>query len=268
MAIETKFFEENKIRFLHLGLKAWKQDATWSPVTDELIKEALELILNPDTHPVLVECTSGIHQTGTLVGCLRRLLNWNLTSIINEYRAFAGALHTRYMNEQFIELFDIDLVTLPAKLPRWFIVQRQCLVCSWGVGAFFFFFLFLISSLPLPPHSRSLFFRRLMKHATTQIRAELEKNLHSSPRTNPTCGEEVHFSKIVLHHHLPLRAKERHRTAIRERGLSVLVNDCEDGVSTANTTSLSKDALNSASKTSFSSFGCSKYRGFLARVNR
>lgn len=128
MAMETKFFEENKIHFVHLGLKAWRQDATWSPVTDELIKEALELILNPDTHPVLVECTSGIHQTGTLVGCLRRLLNWNLASIVNEYRAFAGSLHPRVMNEQFIELFDTDLVTLPARLPHWFLIQRQCLV--------------------------------------------------------------------------------------------------------------------------------------------
>ena len=130
MAIETKFFEENKIHFVHLGLKAWRQDATWSPVTDELMKEALELILNPNTHPVLVECTSGIHQTGTLVGCLRRLLGWNLASIINEYRAFAGAMHTRFMNEQFIELFDTDLITLPARLPHWFLIQRQCLVCS------------------------------------------------------------------------------------------------------------------------------------------
>ena len=32
------------------------------------------------------------------------------------------------MNEQFIELFDLDLVTLPANLPDWLIDQQQMLV--------------------------------------------------------------------------------------------------------------------------------------------
>jgi hypothetical protein len=36
---------------------------------------------------------------------------------------------TRYMNEQFIEIFDLDLVTLPRDLPPWFIEQMQMLVC-------------------------------------------------------------------------------------------------------------------------------------------
>jgi hypothetical protein len=32
------------------------------------------------------------------------------------------------MNEQFIERFDLDLITLPETLPEWFITQRQMLV--------------------------------------------------------------------------------------------------------------------------------------------
>ena len=130
MATEVKFFEENGIRFLHLGLKAWKRDATWNPVTDELVKEALELVLSADTHPVLVECTSGIHQTGTLVGCLRRLQGWNLTSILLEYRSFSGLFNARYLHEQFIELFDTDLVSLPPRLPAWFLLQRRLLAAE------------------------------------------------------------------------------------------------------------------------------------------
>lgn len=32
------------------------------------------------------------------------------------------------MNEQFVELFDLDLVTLPPNLPDWLIDQQQMLV--------------------------------------------------------------------------------------------------------------------------------------------
>lgn len=120
--IVSAFFDENNIKFIHLGLKAWRTDATWKPMTEELIKEALEIILDVTTHPVLILCTSGVHQTGTLVGCLRKLQYWNITSILQEFRSYGN---TRFVNEQFVELFDTDLVTLPQNLPDWFIQQQQ-----------------------------------------------------------------------------------------------------------------------------------------------
>lgn len=48
------------------------------------MKEGLELVLNVENHPVLVLCTAGIHETGTFMGCLRKLQNWNFNSIIVE----------------------------------------------------------------------------------------------------------------------------------------------------------------------------------------
>lgn len=62
------------------------------------------------------------------MGCLRRLQHWNFSSIIVEYRAYAGN-KARYVNEQFIELFDIDWITLPASLPTWWIEQEAMWVC-------------------------------------------------------------------------------------------------------------------------------------------
>ncbi|EAL67263.1 hypothetical protein DDB_G0280073 [Dictyostelium discoideum AX4] len=123
----SSFFQENNINLIHLGLKSWKVDISWKPLTDELIKECLEIVLNYDYYPLMITCTSGVHQTGVLVGCLRRLQNWNLTSILVEYKAFSGQSNTRYVNEQFIELFDVDLVTFPNKLPTWFIEQQKML---------------------------------------------------------------------------------------------------------------------------------------------
>jgi hypothetical protein len=110
----------------HQGLKVWRADVTWKPVSEELVKETLEFVLNTDNHPVMIMGSSGINETGTVVGCLRRLQGWNLSSIIDEYRRFAGS-KGKNVNELFIELFDTDLVTLPPRdlLPSWFVLNMQ-----------------------------------------------------------------------------------------------------------------------------------------------
>jgi protein tyrosine/serine phosphatase len=97
---------------------------SWKHCSEELVKEALELILNRKTHPILVMCSSGVHTTGTVVGCLRKLQSWSLTSIWNEYETYAHN-SSRYVNRQFIELFDVDLVSLPSELPFWFSIQHD-----------------------------------------------------------------------------------------------------------------------------------------------
>ena len=51
-----------------------------------------------------------------MVGCLRKLQRWNLSSIFEEYRRYAGS-KVRLLNEQFIELFDTDLVSVPEAHP-------------------------------------------------------------------------------------------------------------------------------------------------------
>ncbi|CAG8514483.1 7592_t:CDS:2 [Ambispora gerdemannii] len=122
----TTFLEENNINLIHLGLRTWKPNIGWRPVSEELIKDGLELVLDVGNHPILVMCTSGIHETGTFIGCLRKLQNWSFSSIVAEYRSYAGN-KARYVNQQFIELFDMDLVTLPRNLPLWFVKQMQLL---------------------------------------------------------------------------------------------------------------------------------------------
>lgn len=73
-----------------------------------------------------------------MIGCLRKLQHWSLTSILSEVKLFKNfnkkkkyilyaGKKSRYSNEQCIELFDVDLVTLPPKkyLPEWFSLQEQ-----------------------------------------------------------------------------------------------------------------------------------------------
>ena len=56
---------------------------------------------------------------GVVVGCLRKIQQWHLSSIFEEYRRYAGT-KVRLQNEQFIELFDTDLVRIPSHPPSWF----------------------------------------------------------------------------------------------------------------------------------------------------
>eukprot|EP01004_Peranema_trichophorum_P010218 NODE_8988_length_629_cov_35.065217_g8360_i0.p1 GENE.NODE_8988_length_629_cov_35.065217_g8360_i0~~NODE_8988_length_629_cov_35.065217_g8360_i0.p1 ORF type:complete len:165 (-),score=14.48 NODE_8988_length_629_cov_35.065217_g8360_i0:65-559(-) len=102
-----KFLEEHVIECQHLTAESSQSEM----VTEGVIVQALRVILDPTHYPVLVCCGVGRHRTGTLIGCLRKLQNWNLTSILAEYRRFAGNKQ-RLENEQFIELFDTELVSM------------------------------------------------------------------------------------------------------------------------------------------------------------
>eukprot|EP00048_Salpingoeca_helianthica_P006860 m.103565 g.103565 ORF g.103565 m.103565 type:complete len:209 (-) comp14152_c0_seq1:61-687(-) len=112
------FITENNIEMIHQGAEAWHAETTWKPVSDELVKESLEAIINPAKRPIIIICTSGRHQTGIVVGCLRRLQRWCLTSIFHEYCMFAGE-HARLAAQHYIEQFDPDFIALPPILPPW-----------------------------------------------------------------------------------------------------------------------------------------------------
>ncbi|WWC70878.1 uncharacterized protein I206_104830 [Kwoniella pini CBS 10737] len=118
------FIRSSNIEFVHLGLTLWRPPTTdWKPVRDEVIKTALEkYVLDTRSHPVLLIDPIGVHQTGCLVGALRIMQNWNFASILVEYRSHAGSKH-RYADEQYIELFDPDLINLPPpqNRPSWWL---------------------------------------------------------------------------------------------------------------------------------------------------
>ncbi|CEG43746.1 Predicted protein tyrosine phosphatase [Plasmopara halstedii] len=119
------FFAEKEINVIHLGMKYRTASSQWKGISEGMAKEAIECILDQRLHPILIMCKTGVHFAGTMIGCLRRLQNWSLTSTIDKYRNIAGSVKTRFENEQFIELFDVDLVTLPHQLPSWFIVHQR-----------------------------------------------------------------------------------------------------------------------------------------------
>lgn len=80
-------------------------------LSEPVVVSILHVLLDPKYYPLLVTCSKGRYRTGIVCGCLRKMQQWNLVSILEEYRRFAGD-KSRAENEEFIELFDKDLVSL------------------------------------------------------------------------------------------------------------------------------------------------------------
>lgn len=68
---------------MHLGVET---ALNYDPITEEAVLQALDVIINPTSGPLMVMCNLGRHRTGTVVGIFRKLQRWNLASILEEYR--------------------------------------------------------------------------------------------------------------------------------------------------------------------------------------
>ena len=97
------FFRRESIRIHQFAIQGNKEP--FSQMDHEMIGEVLKIILEPASHPVLVHCNKGKHRVGCVMGILRKLQNWSITSIFDEYRRFAGN-KTRIADQELIEAYD------------------------------------------------------------------------------------------------------------------------------------------------------------------
>jgi hypothetical protein len=73
----------------------------------EDIMKTLLTIIDPSNRPLLVHCNKGKHRTGSIIGCLRKLRGWSLSSIFAEYLQFALP-KARLEDQMCIEEFQVD----------------------------------------------------------------------------------------------------------------------------------------------------------------
>ncbi|KAI5785588.1 putative tyrosine phosphatase family protein [Peziza echinospora] len=107
------FADENDLTIHHLGLQ--EGNNPWDPLTVDCVVDAVQQLVNKTNFPILVSCSMGRHRTGTVIGCLRRLQGWNLTSTLEEYRRFTGSRRNRAVNELMIEAFDRMAIKIPGE---------------------------------------------------------------------------------------------------------------------------------------------------------
>ncbi|PON91315.1 Protein-tyrosine phosphatase SIW14-like [Trema orientale] len=111
----NELLKANGIKLFQFAIEGCQEPFVNIP--EETIREALKVVLDVRNHPLLIHCKRGKHRTGCLVGCLRRLQRWCLSSIFDEYQRFAAA-KARVSDQRFIELFDISsLRHSPLPLP-------------------------------------------------------------------------------------------------------------------------------------------------------
>ncbi|CAN1232688.1 Tyrosine-protein phosphatase DSP1, partial [Linum perenne] len=104
-AANKEFLKENGIRLFQFGIEGYKEPFVNIP--EDMIHEALKVVLDVKNHPILIHCKRGKHRTGCVVGCLRKLQKWCLSSIFDEYQRFAAA-KARVSDQRFMELFDVS----------------------------------------------------------------------------------------------------------------------------------------------------------------
>ncbi|KAJ4982024.1 hypothetical protein NE237_032861 [Protea cynaroides] len=101
----TEFLKSNGIRLFQFGIEGYKEPFVNIP--EDMICEALKVVLDVRNHPVLIHCKRGKHRTGCMVGCLRKLQRWCLSSVFDEYQRYAAA-KARVSDQRFMELFDVS----------------------------------------------------------------------------------------------------------------------------------------------------------------
>jgi len=116
----SDFCNEEEVTFLNPAASQRYNAGDWSPLRGDLARISLQILLDATRLPLMIICLSGVQQTGALVGCLRKLQGWSLTSIVEEHRRFCE-VSSWSLIEHFIEMFDVDVVTFPKTLPEWFL---------------------------------------------------------------------------------------------------------------------------------------------------
>lgn len=100
----TDFYAQCGVRLISHGLDGNKWP--FKEIDESDIKKVLNDVMNPLNRPLLIHCNKGKHRTGSVVGCLRKLRGWALSSIVSEYMLFA-APKTRLEDQRYIEDFDV-----------------------------------------------------------------------------------------------------------------------------------------------------------------
>ncbi|KAL6143952.1 hypothetical protein ACLB2K_054647 [Fragaria x ananassa] len=101
----VEFLKSNGIKLFQFGIEGYKEPFVNIP--EDTIREALKVVLDVRNHPILIHCKRGKHRTGCVVGCLRKLQRWCLSSVFDEYQRFAAA-KARIADQRFMEMFDVS----------------------------------------------------------------------------------------------------------------------------------------------------------------
>ncbi|SPO03329.1 uncharacterized protein DNG_06011 [Cephalotrichum gorgonifer] len=80
------FIDENGIKQYVFDIEGTKKQS----IPASTMRDVLQLVLDKSNHPVLIHCNRGRHRTGSVVGVIRKLYGWDLSTVLAEYHSFAS----------------------------------------------------------------------------------------------------------------------------------------------------------------------------------
>lgn len=115
-----KFIASKNIKHHQIPIPPNKEAFDAIPI--QAMTEALSLVCDTRNYPILIHCNKGKvcfcffepallmptcwqHRTGCVVGCYRKMSDWKIDAILDEYRHYAG-LKARSLDEKYISDFD------------------------------------------------------------------------------------------------------------------------------------------------------------------
>ncbi|KAI8906829.1 protein-tyrosine phosphatase [Gorgonomyces haynaldii] len=104
----AEFLKEEKIQIFHIKTAGNKEP--FLEMDKNEIAKCLLTVIDESHHPILLHCNKGKYRVGCLVGCLRKVQQWSMASIFDEYRRFSGTSF-RVADQDFIESFDAIYTT-------------------------------------------------------------------------------------------------------------------------------------------------------------
>ncbi|KAJ3185812.1 hypothetical protein HDU85_001181 [Gaertneriomyces sp. JEL0708] len=110
------FLADHNIKIFHVRIGGNKEP--FGEIDQKLISDALVNVLDTRLHPILIHCNKGAHRVGCLVGTLRKLQNWSMTSSFDEYKRFAGS-KIRIADQEFIEVYNEPVPYKKDYAPAW-----------------------------------------------------------------------------------------------------------------------------------------------------
>ncbi|QIW97468.1 hypothetical protein AMS68_002986 [Peltaster fructicola] len=102
----TDFIASGNIKRLRIDVAANKDGNVKS--TMESIYEALLIVMDVTNYPLLIHCNQGKHRTGCVIACLRRMQNWPIKDILEEYEAYAIPKARDGDKKLITEIFDTE----------------------------------------------------------------------------------------------------------------------------------------------------------------
>ncbi|KAA8498565.1 putative tyrosine-protein phosphatase [Porphyridium purpureum] len=111
----AEFCEAEGIRLVYFEVNKYDDSVTMS---QSIAAKIVSQMIRPENLPLYVHCRDGGNNTGLIVMCLRRLQNWSLSVIFDEFCRFIKTGEISREECQFVESFRAE-IEIPRVIPAW-----------------------------------------------------------------------------------------------------------------------------------------------------